>query len=147
MKSEKLRAGHPHPIVKLKELIKYDNVSAEVKCMKESVLAEKTMDFATDIVTLADELKMNKEFIISSQIGRSGTSIGANVYEADYAASRADFVNKLRIALKEANETLYWLNLLLRTDKIDKDNFDKLNENCNAIRAMLIKSIKTADKK
>ena len=115
--------------------------------MKESVLAEKTMDFATDIVTLADELKMNKEFIISSQIGRSGTSIGANVYEADYAASRADFVNKLRIALKEANETLYWLNLLLRTNKIDKDNFDKLNENCNAIRAMLIKSIKTADKK
>lgn len=113
--------------------------------MKESKLAEKAMDFSVEIIALSDKLKSKNEYIISNQIGRSGTSIGANIYEANYAASRADFINKLRISLKETNETLYWLELLKRTNKINSDEYDSLNKACTAIRAMLVKSITTAE--
>ena len=87
--------------------------------MKENKLATLSMDFSVDIINLVKYLKSNHESIISNQIGRSGTSIGANIHEAQYAQSRKDFISKLEIALKEASETGYWLELLHRTNYLD----------------------------
>lgn len=80
--------------------------------MTSSKLIDLSTDFAVAILKLSNELRQKKEKIISNQICRSGTSIGANIHEAQYAQSRADFINKLQIALKEANETKYWLEIL-----------------------------------
>ena len=102
------------------------------------------MDFAVSIIDLVKELKLKKDSIIANQIGRSGTSIGANIREAQYAHSRADFISKLQIALKEANETGYWLELLYKTDYIDENTYKKLDCTCTSIRVMLIPSINTA---
>ena len=88
--------------------------------MSESKLRDMSLNFAVEIINLVKELKLKKENIISNQIGRSGTSIGANIREAQYAHGKADFVSKLQIALKEANETGYWLELLYKTDYIDE---------------------------
>ncbi len=85
--------------------------------------------------------------MISNQIGRSGTSIGANIHEANYAQGKKDFVSKLEIALKEASETGYWMELLHRTNYIDDTLFRSLNEKCTSIRVMLIASCKTVKKK
>ena len=81
------------------------------------------MDFAASVINLVRYLKENKEHIISNQIGRSGTSIGANIRETQYAHGKADFIAKLQIALKEANETGYWLELLLKTNYISENQF------------------------
>ena len=86
--------------------------------MSDSKLRSQSMDFAVSIINLVKELKSKRESIISNQIGRSGTSIGANIREAQYAHGKADFVAKLQIALKEASETGYWLELLYRTGYI-----------------------------
>ena len=102
------------------------------------------MDFAVSIIELVKELKAKRESIISNQIGRSGTSIGANIREAQYAHSKADFVSKLQIALKEANEVGYWLELLYRTNYIDQAQYRTLDSACASIRVMLIASIRTA---
>ena len=102
------------------------------------------MTFSVGIINLVRDLKEMRETIISNQIGRSGTSIGANIREAQYAHSRADFIAKLQIALKEANETGYWLELLLKTDYIDEARYQKLDRYCTSIRAMLVASINTA---
>ena len=88
--------------------------------VKENKLAELSMVFAVDIINLVRQLKENREAIISNQIGRSGTSIGANIHEAQYAQGKKDFISKLEIALKEASETGYWLELLHRTNYIDE---------------------------
>ena len=112
--------------------------------MSESKLREVSMDFAVSIINLVKELKLKKENIISNQIGRSGTSIGANIREAQYAHGKADFVSKLQIALKEANETGYWLELLYRTNYIDDTTYKKLDSVCTSIRVMLISSVNTA---
>ena len=112
--------------------------------MKENKLAELSMDFSVDIINLVKHLKSNHESIISNQIGRSGTSIGANIHEAQYAQSRKDFISKLEIALKEASETGYWLELLHRTDYIDDQAFKALSSRCASLRVLLIKSCKTA---
>ena len=114
--------------------------------MTKSKLLDISTELAIDIINLARTLQQNKEFIISNQIGRSGTSIGANIREAQYAQSRADFISKFKIALKEANETVYWLNILLNTDCIDNDDYKKLNSKCSTIKVLLISSIKTASK-
>ena len=114
--------------------------------MTKSKLLDISTELAIDIIKLARKLQQNKEFIISNQIGRSGTSIGANIREAQYAQSRADFISKFKIALKEANETVYWLNILLNTDCIDNDDYKKLNSKCSTIKVLLISSIKTASK-
>ena len=84
-----------------------------------------------------------KEFIITNQILRSGTAIGALVREAEFAQSPQDFANKLSIALKEANETFYWLNLLHDTDYIDQNAFESMLDDCNELIALLVSSIKT----
>lgn len=102
------------------------------------------MDFAVEIINLVKELKIKKESIISNQIGRSGTSIGANIREAHYAHGKADFIAKLQIALKESNETGYWLELLFKTNYIDEATYKSLSSHCTNIRVMLISSINTA---
>lgn len=101
------------------------------------------MDFAVSIINLVKDLKLKKESIISNQIGRSGTSIGANIREAQYAHSKADFVSKLQIALKEANETGYWLELLYKTSYLTEAEYKALDSACTGIRVMLISSINT----
>lgn len=112
--------------------------------MKENKLADLTMDFASNIISLVGVLKGKHESIISNQIGRSGTSIGANVHEANYAQGRKDFISKLEIALKEANETGYWIELLHKTNYIDEPTYKSLQEQCSKIRVLLIASCKTA---
>lgn len=112
--------------------------------MSESKLKTQSMDFAVSIINLVKVLKEKRESIISNQIGRSGTSIGANIREAQYAHSKADFVAKLQIALKEANETGYWLELLFRTHYISEAEYRLLDSVCTSIRVMLIASINTA---
>ena len=112
--------------------------------MSESKLRTQSMDFAVSIIELVKDLKAKRESIISNQIGRSGTSIGANIREAQYAHSKADFVSKLQIALKEANETGYWLELLFKTEYISEEEYRSLEEACASLRVMLIASIRTA---
>ena len=112
--------------------------------MKENKLAELSMDFSVDVINLVKYLKSNHESIISNQIGRSGTSIGANIHEAQYAQGKKDFISKLEIALKEASETGYWLELLYRTNYIDEIAFKELSSKCTSLRIILISSCKTA---
>ena len=112
--------------------------------MRNDKLSVQSMDFAVSIINLVKFLKENKEHIISNQIGRSGTSIGANIREAQYAHGKADFIAKLQIALKEANETGYWLELLFKTNYINENQYKELNSVCAGLRAMLISSINTA---
>lgn len=114
--------------------------------MSESKLRTQSMDFAVSIIKLVKYLKENRESIISNQIGRSGTSIGANIREAQYAHGKADFIAKLQIALKEANETGYWLELLQRTGYLSLESYRNLDTQCTGLRAMLIASINTAKK-
>lgn len=96
--------------------------------MKENVVKQKSMEFAIRIVNLYKFLvNEQKEFVLSKQILRSGTSIGANIREGEQAQSRADFINKMNIALKEANETEYWLELLVKTDYISQKQYDSIN--------------------
>ena len=101
------------------------------------------MDFSVEIINLVKHLKSHHETIISNQIGRSGTSIGANIHEAQYAQGRKDFISKLEIALKEASETGYWLELLYKTSYITEQEFKSLDSACTSIRVMLIASINT----
>ena len=98
--------------------------------MSESKLRTLSIDFSVEIINLVKHLKEQRESIMSNQIGRSGTSIGANIHEAQYAHGRADFIAKLQIALKEASETGYWLELLLRTNYINDTQYKYLNEAC-----------------
>ena len=112
--------------------------------MAESKLRNLSMEFAADIINLVKDLKANRESVISNQIGRSGTSIGANIHEAQYAQGKKDFISKLEIALKEANETGYWLELLRRTNYIDENQFKALSDKCTSIRVLLISSCRTA---
>ena len=115
--------------------------------MSESKLRTQSLDFAVSIIKLVKTLKAKHEAIISNQIGISGTSIGANIYEAQYAHGTADFVAKLQIALKEANETGYWLELLYKTDYISDAEYKELDSACTSIRVMLISSINTVKNK
>lgn len=112
--------------------------------MRNDKLSTQSMDFAVEIINLVKDLKEKRENIISNQVGRSGTSIGANIREAQYAHGKADFIAKLQIALKEANETGYWLDLLFKTDYITEERYKNMNTACTSIRVMLIASINTA---
>ncbi len=112
--------------------------------MSESKLRTLSMDFAVEIIELVKFLKSKHETVISNQIGRSGTSIGANIHEANYAQGKKDFVSKLEIALKEASETGYWLELLYKTNYIDDTQFKSLSGKCTSIRVMLVASCRTA---
>ena len=111
--------------------------------MRNDPLSVQSMDFAVSIINLVKSLKSKHETIICNQIGRSGTSIGANIREAQYAHGTADFTAKLQIALKEANETGYWLELLYKTDYISEQEYKKLDAACTSLRVMLISSLNT----
>ena len=112
--------------------------------MRNDELSRQSMDFAVQIINLVKGLKAKHETVISNQNDRSGTSIGANIREAQYAHGKPDFISKLQIALKEANETGYWLELLFKTDYIDEKTYKALDSACASIRVMLISSINTS---
>lgn len=112
--------------------------------MAENPIKDKSYKFAVRIVRLCKYLMDEKrEFILSKQLLRSGTSIGANVKEALHGESRADFIHKLSIALKEASETEYWLELLRETDYLDQPQFESINQDCQEILKLLISIIKS----
>ena len=115
--------------------------------MKENKLVELSMDFSVDMINLVKYLKANHETIISNQIGRSGTSIGANIHEAQYAQGTKDFISKLEIALKECNESEYWLELLYETDSIVEAEFKYFQIKCIELRRMLVSSVTTLKSK
>jgi four helix bundle protein len=111
---------------------------------RESILKTKSFDFAVRIIKLYKYLKKShNEYELSHQFIRSGTSIGALIREAEHAESRKDFVHKLNIGLKEANESVYWLQLLHATDYINKRMFDSLIKDALELLKMLISSVKT----
>ena len=113
--------------------------------MRDSVAHNKAKAFAVRIVKFVQFLQNEKkERVLSKQILRSGTSIGANLHECINAQSKADFINKLHIALKEADETAYWLELLVESEIIDNQQFDSLYNDLKEIIALLTASIKTA---
>ena len=113
--------------------------------MKDNILIDKSINFAARIIKLAKFLEESKkEHIISKQIIRSGTSIGANINEAQYGQSKPDFIAKLHIALKETAESEYWLHLLSKSDYIDDKMYNSLLEDCLEIKKILISSINTA---
>ena len=112
--------------------------------MKPDRLAELSLNFGVEIMRLSQRLVRQNEYVASNQICKSGTSIGANIREAQYAHGTADFIAKLQIALKEANETDYWLELLYKTGYITESSYKSLDSACASIRVMLIASIKTA---
>ena len=112
-------------------------MNAEISNIKESV-REKSEKFAIRIVNLYKYLTSEKnEYVMSKQILRSGTSIGANLAEADYAISKSDFLSKLYISLKETSETLYWLKLLFRTDYISEKEYSSFYDDGEEIRKIL----------
>ena len=113
--------------------------------MTESILRDKSKEFAKQIVFLCRDIKTNmKESVLTNQLLRSGTSIGANIHEANYAHSKADFVAKFQIALKECYETEYWLELFVKSELIERETAKELYNQCGTIRRMLIASINTA---
>ena len=101
--------------------------------MSESILRNKSKTFAKDIVFLCREIKANyKELVLANQLLRSGTSIGANIHEAQYAQSKKDFISKLEIVQKECYKTEYWLELLFETNCIEETKFKKIHNDCGA---------------
>ena len=113
--------------------------------MKDNILIEKSIDFGARIVKLHKYLsKEKKEHTISNQVLRSGTSIGANINEAQYGNSKADFIAKLHIALKETAETEYWLHILEKSDYLEENLSKSLLKDCLEIKKILISSLNTA---
>jgi four helix bundle protein len=116
--------------------------------MKDNALVQLSKQFAVAIVNLATQVKeKRKGNILLNQLLRSGTSIGANIHEANYASSKADFINKFQIALKECYETDYWLELFKDTNMITPEEYAILFSQCSKIRKLLIASINTAKSK
>ncbi len=113
--------------------------------MKENPLLDSSKRFAIDIVNLCNAIKAKS--VLINQILRSGTSIGANIHEAQYAHSRNDFIAKLEIALKECYETEFWLELLMQTKFLDEETFKELLQKAGSIRRLLISSCITAKSK
>ena len=115
--------------------------------MRESILKDKSYAFAVRIVRLSQYLQgKKKEFVLSKQLLRSGTAVGALVREAEFGQSKADFASKMSIALKEANETDYWLSLLRETQLISHRMYESVQADCNELIAILVASVKTARK-
>ncbi len=112
--------------------------------MKESILRVKSKELAKEIVFLCRRMKSsNIEYSLIHQLLRSGTSVGANVHEAQYAQGTKDFISKLEIALKECNESDYWIELLYETNSISKEDFDRFKKMIVEIRRMLVSSVTT----
>src|SRR5690625_47814 len=114
---------------------------------KENIIKNRSYDFAIRIVKLSRKLSDEKEFILSKQLLRSGTSIGANVEEADVAFSKKDFIYKMQIALKEAKESHYWIRLLRDSNYLDKVEAENLFAECNELIYLLIAILKKSKMK
>jgi four helix bundle protein len=113
--------------------------------MKENVLKTKSFDFSLRIVKLHQYMKEEKkEYVMSKQLLRSGTAIGALVREAEHAESRADFIHKLSISLKEANESEYWMELLFKGGYMDKLSYDSMNHDLSELLRLLVAIVKKA---
>ena len=116
--------------------------------MSNSILRDKSKDFAKKIVILCRNMKgEHKEAVLVNQLLSSGTSIGANIHEAQYAQGTKDFISKLEIAQKECYETEYWLELLFETGCIAENDYRPIQNDCGSIRRMLISSLKTIKSK
>ena len=114
--------------------------------MKDNKLLNLAQEFAVDIIIIANELRNKKEYSISDQLKRSGTSISANIAEGNHPQSRADMISKFEIALKESNETENWLNIILRAGFISKKLYEPIHNKLVKIKILLISSIKTLKK-
>jgi four helix bundle protein len=113
--------------------------------MKENVVKERSFAFALQVVKVVRDIERErKEFVLSRQLLRSGTAIGALVREAEHGESKADFIHKMSIALKEANETLYWLELLHHGTYIDEPSFKSMSSGCEELVKLLIAIVKTS---
>ena len=113
--------------------------------MSNSIMLDKAKDFAVEIINVCKEIKETKrESVMTNQLLRSGTSVGANIHESKYAHGTADFIAKMQIALKECYESEYWLELLNRTNYMSDERYRSLQNSCGAIRRMLISSINTS---
>jgi four helix bundle protein len=113
--------------------------------MKENVIKTKSFAFALRVVKLARYLQTEqKEYVLSKQVLRSGTSVGALVREAEHAQSKADFISKMSIALKEANETEYWIDLLHQSDYIDDSNYQSIQPDIEELLKLLVSIVKTS---
>ena len=110
--------------------------------MKENKLVDLSMDFAVEIIKICDKIKGH--YSINNQLERSGTSIGANIREANYAHGKTDFISKLQIALKECYETEYWIELFVKAELLNREDAKDLYNQCGTIRKILITSINTA---
>ncbi|MGG7057931.1 four helix bundle protein [Clostridium nigeriense] len=112
--------------------------------MSKNIVLDKSFNYALNIVKLYLKLKNEKEYILSNQLVRSATSIGANITEAQYAQSKKDFINKMSIALKESNESEYWLKLLSKAEIISDKEYKIYYDTCSEIKALLINIVKNS---
>lgn len=116
--------------------------------MADSILRDKSKAFAKEIVFLCRRLRENRtENVLLNQLLKSGTSVGANVHEAQYAQGTKDFISKFEIALKECNESEYWLELLYETNLISENEFKKFQDACIELRRMLVATVTTTKSK
>ena len=116
--------------------------------MADSILRDKSKEFAKQIVFLSKKIKLEyRESVLVNQLIRSGTSIGANIHEAQYAQGSKDFISKFEIALKEVYETEYWLELLFETGYMDEQTYKPLQSECGTIRRLLISTVTTIKSK
>ena len=113
--------------------------------MSDNILVDLSIQFAVKIVNLTDQIQ--GKGILKNQILKSGTSIGANIHEANYAQSKADFVSKMQIALKECYEREYWIELFVKTNIISDEQYAELKNDCGKIRRILISTINTTKEK
>ena len=132
------------PNISLKKLtvLRYNEAKEGGASMAESKLRDLSTDFAVKVIKMCDSIKGHYSLV--NQLERSSTSIGANIHEANYAHSKADFVAKFQIALKECCETEYWLELFVKSELIERETAKELYNQCGTIRRMLIASISTA---
>ncbi len=112
--------------------------------MSASIMRDKSKLFAIDVINLCKDIKIkSKESVLTNQLLRSATSIGANIYEAQYAQGKKDFISKLEIALKECHETEYWIDIMYETNYIPEDVYKTISNSCGSLRRMLIASVTT----
>ena len=114
--------------------------------MGKNILKEKSFEFGVKIVRLCKVLNSQNEFVLSRQLLPSGSAVGALIREAEFGESKADFAHKMNISLKEANETLYWLNLLVAAELLNEDNVSEEKSLAKEIIAMLVSTLKTIRK-
>ena len=110
--------------------------------MKHNIIKDKTISFAVEIIKFSKNLNQSKEFVISDQLKRSGTSIGAQIWEAEHAQSNADFIHKFSLAQKEANETIYWLEILVRISDNNRQYISRLRNLIEEILRIITAIIK-----